>query len=331
MSDELLESGELTVEENQSKPKKILITGCYGFIGYSVAVRLLKQGHIIYGLDKVQEAISPKGTRIQNLSKFPNFHFYDVNLVNFEQTKTLLNMLDFDHVIHLAGQYSVAYSTKNMLSFIDGNIKSWMHVMDCAKTKKINRVLYASSTFVQDGLIPTSMYGATLEFRERAANVYSASFDMETVGIRFGSTYGPYVRPDVGIYIVANKLWDGVPINVNEGGFKYKVGFLYIADAVEVVLRLLDKPLPKKHNVFTVVANDNVRDMGEILDLLEKYSGKKADRVGTFVPLPTGYVPTERMLPLKEVIDYMPHTTLEQGVKKFAEWFGKRKAAGKQP
>jgi UDP-glucuronate 4-epimerase len=328
---EILEPNELTVEENLATPKKVLITGCYGFIGYSVAVHLLKQGHTVYGLDKVQEAISPKSVRIQNLSKFTNFHFHDVNLINFEQTKTLLNMIDFDHVIHMAGQYSVAYSSSSMLSFIDGNIRSWMHVMDCAKKKKIKRVIYASSTFVQDGMIPTSMYGATLEFRERAANVYSASFDMETVGLRFGSTYGPYIRPDVGIYIISNKLWDGIPINVEEGGFKYKSGFLYIADAVEVVVRLLDKPLPQKHNVFTVVANDRVRDLGEILELIEKYSGKQSNRVGTYTQLEPGYIPTERMLPLKDVINYMPHTTIEEGVKKFAEWFGKRKEAGKNP
>jgi UDP-glucuronate 4-epimerase len=305
-------------------PKTVLITGVYGFIGFSVALRLLKEGAIVYGIDKVEDAISPKKPRIQALTKFPNFHFHDVNLTNFEQTRTLLSMLRFDHIIHLAGQYSVTYNTKNMLSFIDGNVRSYMHIMDCAQKKGINRVLYASSTYVTDN-IPTSLYGATLEFRERAANVYSSTFGIETVGLRFGSTYGPYVRPDTGIYIIAKKLWEGEPINVESGGFNRKVSFLYIGDAVEVILRLLDSPLPRKYNIFTLIANDQPRDLGEILTLLEKYGGKEAKRIGAYSPEPSRDACRDKIDPLRAVINYVPQTPLEEGMKKFVEWFGKQK------
>ena len=309
---------------------KVLITGVYGFIGYSIAVRLMKQGHSVIGIDKVRDAKSEKSARVQNLAKFPEFQFHDVNLSNFEQTRTLFNLLAFDTIIHLAGQYAVAYNTPAMLSFSDGNLRSWLHVMDCAKTKGIGRVIYASSTFVEDNVLPANMYGATLEFRERAANVYSSQFGMETVGLRFGSTYGPYMRADVGIYSLAKKLFRGETINVTEGGFNYAVNFLYIADACEVMARLLEKPLARKHNVFTLVsAKDRLRDLGEILKLMESMSGRQAKTVGGWPLVPEGFPDPAKFALLTDAINYVPHTKMEEGLAKFIEWFDGRFSNGK--
>jgi len=307
---------------------KILITGAFGFIGYSVAVRLLKQGHTVIGIDKAQDRRGDKGAREENLAKFENFKFCDCNLSNYEQTRTLLSMLDFDAVMHFAGQYSVALTPISLQAFIDGNLRSFLHVMQCAQEKGIKRVIYASSTFVQDGVIPTSMYGATLEFRERSAGVYSA-LGMETVGLRFGSTYGPYIRPDVGMYIIAKKLLSGTPINTAEGGFRYNTGMLYIADAVECVVRLLDAPLEQKHNVFTLVANEPVVSLTHILSLMENFTGITAKRTADPVQIERGYTPTERLAPLQQAIGYMPHTTIEEGTRKFMDWFRPRFDAGR--
>ncbi len=307
---------------------KVLITGVFGFIGYSVAVRLLKTGHTVIGIDKAQDKRGDKAARVANLKRFENFAFHDCNLSNFEQTRTLLSMLDYDTAIHLAGQYSVALKDDSLLAFIDGNARSFLHVAQCAKNRQVKRFVYASSTFVQDGVLPTSMYGATLEFRERAAMVYSAA-GMETVGLRFGSTYGPYIRPDVGVYIVGKKLLTGQPINVEEGGFKYNTGMLYIADAVDAVVALLDAPLPQPHNVFTLVANEPVLSLTHILEIMEQCTGKTAQRVGTPVVMERGYTPTERLAPLQKVIGLMPRTTAEVGIPKFMEWLKARIDTGK--
>jgi UDP-glucuronate 4-epimerase len=309
--------------------QKIVITGAYGFLGYSLAVRLLKQGHIVYGIDKVTKAVSPKAARIENLAKFENFKGYDVNLANFDQVRTLFELLDFTDLVHMAAQYSVMHTTEHALSYAEGNLTAFVNMLEAVRLKRIRRVLYASSTFVQDGVLPTSMYGATKDFNEKCAHVYSAQFGLETVGLRFGSTYGPYIRPDVGIYQLARRLYAGQTIDVTAGGFNYKTAFVYVADAVECMVRFLVAPLPRPWVVSTIVAEDALADLDDVLQLLEQYAGLQAVRVGTLGPRQGFCVPTAECRAVADLIGYNPSTKLSEGLAKFIEWFGPRYAAGK--
>lgn len=309
--------------------RKILITGVYGFLGYSLAVRLLKQGHMVYGVDKVKQAISPKGARIENLAKFDNFKAFDVNLANFAQLRTLFDMLEFSDLVHMAAQYSVMHSTEHVLSYAEGNLTAFVNLLEAARLKKLQRVIYASSTFVQDGVLPVSMYGATKEFNERCAHVYSAQFGLETVGLRFGSTYGPYIRPDVGMYQLARKLYAGQTIDQSLGGFNYKTAFVYVADAVECLVRFLSAPLQRPWTVCTVVAEDALADLEDVLQSLERHSGLQAKRVGILSTRQGYCVPSAECRSIADLIGYAPQTKLDDGIAKFVEWFGPRFAAGK--
>lgn len=301
---------------------KILVTGVAGFIGHATAMRLLKNGHTVVGVDKPRDNRHDKAPRLEQLRN-AGCNLCTADLSDIASARDVFAIMGpFDRVIHLSGQYSVAYTTRSLQDFIDGNLRSYLNVMDCARTAGVPRVLYASSTFVQENQLPWSMYGATLEFRERAANVY-AEMGMETVGFRFGSTYGPHIRPDVGMYIIARKLWAGEPINVEEGGFKYRVAFVYIDDAVECLVRSLDALMPSRRQVFTLAAQDEGYDLGMILDLLERYSGKVARRVGNYASTPSGGIITASE-PLRNVIGYVPGTSMVEGAKKFVAWFDKK-------
>lgn len=300
---------------------RVLITGCYGFIGYSVAARLLKEGHTVIGIDRPRDLRHDKEPRRLDLQKFDRFTCHELDLSDYQATHYLLGTFDFDHLIHLAGQYSVAYSTPNLLSFIDGNLRSFLHVMDCARLKGLRRVVYASSTFVMDDQLPKSMYGATLEFRERAAHVYSDQFGIETIGLRFGSTYGPHIRPDVGVYQIIRKLVASEEIKVDEGGFKYTSGMLYIDDAVDVVSACLGFELKQRHNVFTVVAHEPVASLTTILELMEQHTGLKTKRIGQTQDGKRGYTPTYKLQSLKDALGFVPETTLEVGIPRFCDWY----------
>lgn len=309
---------------------RVLVTGCYGFLGASLCVRLLNEGHTVYGIDKVRQAVSEKTLRIKHLQTFPKFEHYDINLIDYEKTRQLLDLLEFDSVVHLAGQYSAGYTTGALHAFIDGNIRSWCNVMDAVSVRPgiRPRVLYASSTFVQPGYpLPKSMYGATLEFRERAAMVY-AHMGMETVGMRFGGTYGPHMRPDTGPYIIGRKLLTGKAIDGAQGGFNHTSGMIYIDDAVEVMMRLLVVPLENTHNVFTLVANEPVRALGTVLKIMERTTGIAPVLSAPVREVAPGYTPTDRLKPLADLIGYMPSTPLEIGIPKFICWMQEMVAKG---
>src|SRR6266536_936297 len=127
----------------------IFIIGVVGFIGHATAMRLLRDGHTVYGIDKPRDLRADKGPRLDELERQEMFNLVHADLANYDEARAAIINLPFDVMIHLAGQYSVGYSSKNLQAFIDGNLRSYLHVMDIAREKGIKRVIYASSTFVQ--------------------------------------------------------------------------------------------------------------------------------------------------------------------------------------
>lgn len=319
-----------TIIEPRAVPKTVLITGVYGFLGYSTAIRLLERGHKVIGLDRVTNAKSEKSARIDNLAKYPEFRFMDINLANYDQLRVMFELLKFDQVMHFAAQYAVKHSPESMQSYVTSNVAAFMNVLELTRQKGLNRFTYASSTFVEDGVLPTSMYGATKKFNEDAAHMYSAQFGMTTVGLRYGSCFGPWCRNDVGIYITAKRIMNQTPIKVTDP-FHYQTAFLYSRDATEATLRILDQPSFKdKFNTFTVVAEDHRKDMGEILKMLEKHLGVKANVDWTgYKEKGPGGIPQAQCDKLRNAIGYAPSTTVDEAVGKFATWFKGRWEAGK--
>jgi len=299
----------------------VLIAGSHGFIGFSVARRLLDAGHAVIGVDKMRDAVSPKGARVEILHRYSNYKFIDLNLADHGSTRELFERQEFDHAVFLAGQYSQSHSEKHVAACMQGNVIAINNVFEAAARKGLSRVIYASSTFVQDGVLPKTFYGLTKEWAERCASVYSEQTGLQTIGLRFGSVYGPHVRPDVGISHAAKHLFKGHEIDISKGGYTYRVAFTFIDDAVECVVRFLELPqVPKLHQVFTIVAEDETRDMVHVLDYLEKHSGKKAKRVGTRLEQQP-HIPLAECAAVREAIGYAPATKMDEGVAKFVEWY----------
>jgi UDP-glucuronate 4-epimerase len=299
----------------------ILITGCYGFLGHATAVRLLREGHRVIGIDKERDAISPKGPRIADLAQYKQFEFNDLNLTNYDGVVKLFCDNKPDMVVHFAAQYSVPLRTQTALQFRDANLIGYFNLMEACRISGVPKVLYASSTFVQDNSLPKSMYGATKEFGERCGNVYCHEAGMGFTALRFGSTYGPDCRPDVAAHQLVKKLFARQPIDVTVGGFNYKVAFLYVDDAVETVVRCLSVDWPCLYNVYTVVAEDYLADLNDILTALEEHSGIKADRRGELSPRQGFVIPTEKCERLREFCGYAPSTKLNEGIRQFVEWY----------
>ena len=299
----------------------VLIAGAHGFIGFSVAKRLLDAGHAVIGVDKMRDAVSPKGARVEKLAQYRNYRFIDLNLSDQVATDTLFARERFDQAVFLAGQYSQPHSRAHVNACMAGNVLAVTNFFEAAAAKKLKRVVYASSTFVQDGVRPRTMYGATKEWAELCASVYTATFGLETIGFRFGSVYGPYIRPDVGIAGVARHVRKGAELRVDQGAFTYKVAFVYIDDAVECVMRALEQPVKKPYQVLTCVAEDEPRDMFQIMELLEAEFGRSAKRIGERQPEQVATIPTAACAAMREALGYAPTTKIADGIREFVKWY----------
>ncbi len=314
--------------------KTILVTGCRGFIGYSLCMHLLQTNPDlrIIGIDKERDAVSHKEARVRNLDKHRDtarnrFVFLDINLSDFEAVQRVIagRSEPLDAIIHLAGQYSVSHSTKNSLQYTEGNLVAFNNIIECARLGNVKRFIYASSTWVQDGELPTSLYWATKRYNEDCAHVYSHQFpDMFTVGLRIASTYGPFVRPDIGIYQVMRWLMERTPINVELPAFTGGIGFVHIDDVVEAITRFMVQPLERNYNVHTIVANDESANLGHVLELLECITGVQHTAVRGELRLNkrefNGKV-IKACARLDEVLGWHPSIVLEQGLPSFVEWF----------
>ena len=193
---------------------KILITGCAGFIGYSLSKYLLKKKINIYGIDNLNSAydLKLKKNRLQNLKKNKNFTFYKLDICNKEKLNKNFLKNKYTHVINFAAIAGVRKSIKNPNLYFKNNINGFYNIIDISKNHNIDHFLYASSSSVYGNKIrypvkeldktdqPESFYASTKKINEVISYSYSSIYNLPCTGLRFFTVYGPWGRPDMALF-----------------------------------------------------------------------------------------------------------------------------------
>lgn len=247
---------------------KILVTGAAGFIGCAVALRLLKSGHDVVGLDNINDYYDTelKYGRLQSLgvnkddvqwykftqsSIYPEFTFIRMNLQDTQAMQMLFANGNFDIVINLAAQAGVRYSILNPHAYIESNVDGFINVLEGCRHNKVRHLVYASSSSVYglNGKVPfsehdsiahpVSLYAATKKSNELMAHAYSKLYNLPTTGLRFFTVYGPWGRPDMSPFLFMDAILNDRPIKVFNNGDMYR-DFTYIDDIVEGVIRIAE-------------------------------------------------------------------------------------------
>jgi UDP-glucuronate 4-epimerase len=329
--------------------KAILVTGAAGFIGFHVAQCLLSEGCAVVGLDSINDYYDPKlkEARLEILKRQPNFVFAKLDLADREATKLLFARHRFPTVIHLAAQAGVRYSLQNPHAYADANIEGFLNVLEGCRHNDCKHLLFASSSSVygantklpfsvQDNVDhPISLYAASKKANELMAHAYSHLYEIPATGLRFFTVYGPWGRPDMAMYIFAKAILEGKPIRLfNHGNMQRD--FTYIEDVVRALVQLIDHP-PKANpgwlgdrpdpatsaapwRIYNI-GNNRPEELSHVVALLEKEFGRTAKKEK--LPMQPGDVPATYadIEDLASKIGFKPATTIEDGIKKFAEWF----------
>ncbi|WP_018923062.1 NAD-dependent epimerase [Salsuginibacillus kocurii] len=327
----------------------ILVTGIAGFVGMNTAKYLLQMDYEVIGLDNLNDYydVSLKQARLRELENFGGFSFYEENLADEEAVNNIFRKHDIDVVINLAAQAGVRYSLENPHAYIQSNIVGFTNILEACRHHEVKHLIYASSSSVyganvtmpfstSDGVDhPVSLYAATKKSNELMAHTYSHLYGVPTTGLRFFTVYGPWGRPDMAYFKFADKIMKGEPIDVYNHGDMMR-DFTYIDDIVEGIVRLLDKPPEPNpewdreaadpatsyapYAVYNIGNNQPVRLL-DFIETLEKHLGKKAEK--NFLPMQPGDVEATYadIDPLYERIGYRPTTTLDEGLKKFVDWY----------
>lgn len=249
---------------------KVLVTGTAGFIGFYTALKLLRQGHTVVGLDSINDYYDVNlkygrlkesgiaqskveyGTLVTSESH-PEYSFIQLKLEDKPALDALFKQEQFDAVCNLAAQAGVRYSLENPSAYIDSNIVGFMNVLEACRHNGVKNLSYASSSSVY-GLNeqmpfstshsvnhPVSLYAATKKSNELMAHTYAHLYDIQCTGLRFFTVYGPWGRPDMAPFIFTKAALKGDTIKVFNNG-KMKRDFTYIDDIVEGVVRVIENP-----------------------------------------------------------------------------------------
>ena len=341
--------------------KTILITGAAGFIGAALTQRVCRENPSskIIGLDSVNDYydVSLKEYRLAQLAQLPNFTFIKGNLADKYLIEDIFAKYQPQVVVNLAAQAGVRYSITNPTAYIETNLIGFYNILEACRHSYDNgktgveHLVYASSSSVygsnkkvpyavEDKVDnPVSLYAATKKSDELLAHAYSKLYDIPSTGLRFFTVYGPAGRPDMAYFGFTNKLLKGEKIKIFNFG-NCKRDFTYIDDIVEGVIRVMrgapkrekgsdGLPLPP-YALYNIGNNspENLLDFVQILQeelvcagILPKDYDFKAHK--ELVPMQAGDVPITYAdtSALEKDFGFKPHTTLREGLSKFARWY----------
>jgi UDP-glucuronate 4-epimerase len=326
-----------------------LITGAAGFIGFYLSKRLLAQGKSVVGVDNLSDYydVNLKKTRLSELEGNSEFTFYKLDLADRGAVENLFSKNKFDYVVNMAAQAGVRYSLTNPHSYIDSNIVGFLNILEGCRRNDVKHLVFASSSSVYGANTkmpfsvhhnvdhPVSLYAATKKSNELMAHTYSSLYKLPCTGIRFFTVYGPLGRPDMALFLFTRAILENKPIDVFNHG-RMKRDFTYIDDIVEGVVRLIDRvsePDPgwsgedpdsatsyAPYRLYNI-GNNNPVELTKFIAVLENCLGKKAEK--NLLPMQPGDVPETfaDVNDLAEDVGFKPSTPIEEGIKKFVEWY----------
>ena len=316
-----------------------LVTGVAGFIGHRTALALLAAGHSVVGVDNLNDYYDTrlKHARLKRFDGLPGFRFQELDLADHEGLMALPERDEIDRVVHLAAQAGVRYSIENPFAYASSNLTGHLSVLEfCRHANKKPMLVYASSSSVYgmnavapfredaDVGFPVSLYAATKRSDELMSRTYAHLYDLQQIGLRFFTVYGPWGRPDMAYWSFTDRILKGEPIHVFNGG-KMQRDFTYIDDIIDGVMKIVTgTPVLGKegrpHRLYNIGNNKPVSLM-DFIGEIESAVGRKAEMI--MEPMQPGDVKATcaDISAIEADYGFAPKTELSTGILKFVDWY----------
>lgn len=310
---------------------KILITGGAGFIGATLAGALARRGDTVVVVDNFNDYYSPRLKR-DRLAALMDGHEYTLYRADIRDDKKMLRIFAKerpDSVMHLAAMAGVRNSILDPLLYEETNVRGTLNLLEAARRVGVKNFVYASSSSVYGANTkqpfsetdmtdtPVCPYAATKKATELLAYTYSSLYNLPTTGLRFFTVYGPWGRPDMGVFTFVANIVDGKTIDVYNHG-NMRRNFTYIDDIVAGTIVCIDAALPGA-NIMNI-GGDRDEALMDYIAAVEKHAGKKA-RIN-LMPMQQGDVQsTVADIRALRKLGWAPTTRIDEGVKNFVAWY----------
>lgn len=326
---------------------RLLVTGAAGFIGAALAERLVARGDYVVGIDNLNDyyAVSLKKDRVARVraaSGGERFDFRRLELADMAAVEEGLAECAFERIVHLGAQPGVRYSLENPHAYVESNLVGHLNVLELARHRGIEHLVYASSSSVYGGNEkvpfsvddrvdhPCSLYAATKKADELMSETYAHLYRLPQTGLRFFTVYGPWGRPDMMPWIFTDRILRGEPVPVFNNG-EMSRDFTYVDDIVNGVIACLDRP-PRDdgtakpggsmapHAIYNI-GNNRPEPLMKVMGIIEEACGRRAEV--DLQPMQPGDVPRTHadIDAISRDLGYCPTTPIEVGFPRFVEWF----------
>ena len=325
---------------------RVLVTGSAGFVGFSLARKLLARGDSVIGVDIVNDYydVKLKEARVAKLREEggDRFTFVRQDFGDYPGLVAALDGMKFDRVAHLGAQAGVRYSIENPHAYLHSNLAGHLNLLEVSRHRGLSHMVYASSSSVYGGNTklpfsvedrvdqPLSLYAATKKSAELMSETYANLYRLPLTGLRFFTVYGPWGRPDMMMWIFTKKILARKPIPVFNNGDMWR-DFTFVDDIIAGVIACLDNPPPddgavkaggstNPHRLYNI-GNNQSEHLMKVIAILEQQLGKKA--IIDLQPMQAGDVPKSYadIDAINGDLGYKPATMIEVGVPRFVAWY----------
>jgi len=314
-----------------------LVTGGAGFIGSNLVEYLLKHG----------------GKKVRVLDNFATGHKKNITPFfskdNFELIEGDIRELDIcqiackgiDFVLHQAALGSVPRSIEDPKTTNEVNISGFMNILIASRDNKVKRFIYAGSSSTygdSEGLPkeekkigkPLSPYAITKYVNELYADIFSSTYNMETIGLRYFNVFGQKQDPNGAYAAVIPKfimelMQHQSPI-VNGDG-EYSRDFTYIDNVVQINMLCLDtKNVDAINQVYNVAFGERTT-LNQLVKILKKNLSKFDDSIKEIEvihgPIRKGDIPHSlaSIKKAKQLLNYTPFYSIKDGLEEAIEWY----------
>ena len=314
----------------------ILITGGAGFIGSNLCDYFLSEGHKVTCLDNFAT-----GHR-RNLKDFinnKNFQLIEGDIRNLEDCQNAVKGVDY--VLHQAALGSVPRSLNDPITTNDVNVSGFLNMLIASRDAKINRFVYAasSSTYgdsqglpkVEDVIgKPLSPYAITKYVNELYAEIFSRTYGLETIGLRYFNVFGRKQDPNGAYAAVIPKfvmqLMQLESPKINGDG-NFSRDFTYIDNVIQMNELAMTTQNPEAINTIYNTAYGDRNTLNNLVDYLKEYlthyNPKIADVAIEYGPNRAGDIPHSlaSIDKAKTLLGYDPKYSLQEGLREAVDWY----------
>jgi UDP-N-acetylglucosamine 4-epimerase len=317
---------------------KILVTGGAGFIGSNLCEYLLHNNHNVVCLDNFSTG------KIQNILPFFDAYPDTFNLIvgdicNLADCQKALEGVDY--VLHEAALGSVPRSIQDPITTNAVNISGFLNMLVAARDAKIKRFIYAasSSTYGDSEVLPKqednigrplSPYAVTKYVNELYADVFSRSYNMECIGLRYFNVFGrrqdPFGAYAAVIPLFVKKLIAHESPVINGNG-EYSRDFTYIDNVIHMnILSLTTKNKEAVNQVYNTAYGERTtlnQLVKYLKEYLSEYDPKIAEINALYGPNRAGDIPNSQASidKARHLLGYNPQFDMRSGLKEAVKWY----------